>query len=129
MSTTPSDKKQIGLTAAGNAALAQLIDSGLFANESDAYKLGIAYALAKECDPNDAPEKGYTTKFNAAGGIDVYHHVSDLVTTLRPQDATRPYATAERLAELGLTEIARRLEAHETLAKILGEFEAQAAET
>lgn len=117
-----SEKKQIGLTAAGNLALEQLMLAGLFATETDAYKVGITYALAKECDPSMAPERGYQTKFNAAGGLDLYGQISELITVLRPADAAHPYATAERLAEIGISEIVSRIESHESLADILEEF-------
>jgi hypothetical protein len=122
MPNSPEDKKQIGLTASGDAALAELMDYGLFAKESDAYKLAIAYALAKGMDPSDAPDGGYTTKFNAGGGLDIYNEIRDLIIILRPQDEKRPYASAERLAELGLVDLAMRLKHHEGLADILGAF-------
>lgn len=124
MGESLSDKKQIGLTPAGNAALTELMEAGLFEAESDAYRVSIAYALAKGFDPNDAPESGYQTKFNAAGGLDTAQDIRDLVAILRPQDARRPYAVAERLAELGITDLARRIAAHEPLAEILSEFDA-----
>jgi hypothetical protein len=116
------DKKQIGLTDDGAIALKELMDAEVFASETDAYRLGIGYALARGLDPHDAPERGYTTKFNAAGGIDPYGQVKSLITILRPQDDGRPYATAERLAEVGISEIASRLRSRETIANILDEF-------
>lgn len=78
MPDSVSDKKQIGLTPAGSAALDQLMDEELFATETDAYRVGITYALAKGLDPTDAPESGYQTKFNAAGGLDTYQEIRDL---------------------------------------------------
>jgi hypothetical protein len=119
---TTTDKKQIGLTQTGNEALAKLMELGLFASETDAYKLGIAYALGKNLSPDDAPGGGYQTKFNAAGGLDVYQQIRDLVSILRPDDAARPYSAAERLAELGVTALSSRLAAHESLADIFAEF-------
>jgi hypothetical protein len=122
-----SDKKQIGLTPAGSIALEQLMSAGLFATETDAYKVAIAYSLARDYDPRTAPEGGYQTKFNAAGGLDVYQEIRDLIAILRPQDASHPYATAERLAEIGVTELAARVAAHETVADILAEFAADSS--
>jgi hypothetical protein len=122
MADSVNDKKQIGLTSAGSGALEQLMDAGLFATETDAYKVGITYALAKGLNPSDAPESGYQTKFNAAGGLDTYQEIRDLIAILRPDDAGRPYATAERLAELGITALAERIAAHESLSDILAEF-------
>jgi hypothetical protein len=94
----------------------------LFAIEGDAYKFGIAYAVAMGIDPDDAPDSGYGTKFNATGGLDREGLIRDLLSVLNIGDATRPYATAERLAEVGLTALVRRIEAHESLAEILQEL-------
>jgi hypothetical protein len=116
-----SDKLQIGLTAAGSTALERLMADGLFGTESDAYKFAIAYALGSGIDPSDAAERGYQTKFNAAGGLDRDGTIRDLIAIVRPSDAERPYATAERLAEAGLIEIARRLGTHDSLADLLDE--------
>lgn len=124
--TVPSvadDKKQIGLTLAGSKALARLMAEGLFTIEGDAYKFGIAYAVATGIDPDDAPDSGYATKFNATGGLDREGLVRDLLSVLNVGDATRPYATAERLAEVGLTALVKRIEAHESLAEILQALE------
>lgn len=123
VASSNEDKRQIGLTPAGNAALAHLMDSGLFAQETDAYRFAIAYSLAKGWNVSDAPEGGYQTKFNAAGGLDVYQEIRDLISMLRPEYGERPYASAERLAELGVTDLARRFSANESMADILGEFD------
>ena len=123
------DKKQIGLTSAGGDALQELIDAKLFATETDAYRFGISYALAKGLDPQDSPEGGYTTKFNAAGGVEQYGDVKSLISILRHEDQAHPYSTAERLAELGITNLAQRLRSHETMASILEEFEPDKSET
>jgi len=122
MAEPVDDKKQIGLTAAGNVALAVLMDAELFATETDAYKFAIAYSLAKGDDPSNAPEGGYQTKFNAAGGLDVYGEIRDLISILRPEQKDRPYATSERLAELGLVAVAGRINAHDSLASVISEI-------
>jgi len=116
-----ADKKQIGLSSAGDLALKGLLAQGLFESETDAYKVSIAFALAKGIEPGPTPEGGYQTKFNAAGGLDVYGEIKDVICLLRPQDADRPYATAERLADLGVKEIAARIESHQSLAEILAD--------
>jgi hypothetical protein len=96
---------------------------GLFAIEGDAYKFGIAYAVAMGLNPDDAPDSGYATKFNATGGLDREGLVRDLLRVLDVGDVARPYATAERLAEVGLSALVKRVEAHESLAEILQELE------
>lgn len=121
--STAGDKKQIGLTLAGSRALARLMGEELFAIEGDAYKFSIAYAVAMGVDPDEAPDSGYGTKFNATGGLDREGLVRDLLSVLNIGDPTRPYATAERLAEVGVTALVKRIEAHESLAEILQEME------
>jgi hypothetical protein len=120
MAQTPGeDKRQIGLTALGQASLEVLMAEGRFATETDAYRIGITYALAADLDLDEAPQGGYATKFNAAGGLDIGNGIRDLLDVLEIGDAKRPYATAEKLAELGISEIARRLQGSESLADIL----------
>ena len=118
-----ADKKQIGLTADGGAALAELMEAKLFNTEMDAYRCGITYALGMGLDPEAAPEGGYQTKFNAAGGLDTYQEIRDLIVVLRSNEADRPYATAEKLAELGITAMAARVAAHESLSEVLAELD------
>lgn len=123
-----SDKVQIGLTPAGNAALEQVMLTGLFATEGDAYKLAVAYALGAGLDLSAASEGGYGTKFNARGGLDRDGMLRDVVVTLMPEAEDRPYATAEKLAELGLTHLARRLADHESLADVLSALQPHSVE-
>ena len=123
------DKVQIGLTKQGDEALETLTKQmELLTTEGDAYKLAVAYALGKNMQVSEAPERGYGTKFNATGGLDRDGTLRDLIVLLRPEYAGRPYANAERLAELGVTELAKRLTAHETLADILTELATPTAE-
>jgi hypothetical protein len=119
MAQLGEDKRQIGLTSAGQTALEVLMTDGRFATETDAYKFGISYAIAAGFDPEDAPSGGYNTKFNAGGGLDIDGVIRDLIDVLAVGDRARPYATAEKLAELGVTAIARRLEGSESLADIM----------
>ena len=119
MAQLGEDKRQIGLTSAGQTAIEVLMADGLFATETDAYKFGISYAIAARLDPDEAPTGGYTTKYNAMGGIDIDGVIRDLIDVLAVGDPGRPYATAEKLAELGVTAVARRLEGSESLADIM----------
>jgi hypothetical protein len=119
MAQLGEDKRQIGLTSAGQTALGVLMADGRFATETDAYKFGISYAIAAGLDPDEAPPGGYNTKFNASGGIDIDGVIRDLIDVLAIGDPGRPYATAEKLAELGVTAISKRLEGSESLADIM----------
>jgi hypothetical protein len=117
------DKQQIGLTAAGDEAIKILVPDGrdgIFASQADAYRFAISYAIAVGLDPADAPSGGYSTKFNALGTLESGSSIRDLIAILEIGDASRPFATAERLAELGVCELARRLQGNESLADILG---------
>jgi hypothetical protein len=113
------DKKQIGLTAAGQSAIEEIMQSGLFATEMDIYRFGIAYAIAVELEIDHAPAGGYLTKFNASGGVDSDDAIRSLLEVLEVGDRARPYATAEKLAELGVTDVARRLRGNEGMADIM----------
>jgi hypothetical protein len=115
------DKQQIGLTATGDDALQVLLADGRFANQTDAYRFAISYAIAAGLDPADAPQGGYNTKFNALGTLESGSSIQDLIGILGVGETNRPFATAEKLAELGVREIARRLEGNESLADILVE--------
>lgn len=53
------------------------------------------------------------------GGIDIDGIIRDLIDVLAVGDPGRPYATAEKLAELGNTAIGKRLEESESLADIM----------
>jgi hypothetical protein len=90
-----------------------------FAAERDAYKFGIAYAIAVGLDPDEAPAGGYITKYNAIGGIDVDGVIRDLIEVFAIGYPGRPYATAEKLAELGITAVAKRLGGSESLADVM----------
>jgi len=53
------------------------------------------------------------------GEIDIDGIIRDLIDLLAVGDPGRPYATAEKLAELGNTAIGKRLEESESLADIM----------
>jgi hypothetical protein len=115
------DKQQIGLTVTGDDALQIVVADGRFSNQTDAYRFAISYAIAAGLDPADAPQGGYNTKFNALGTLESGSSIRDLIEILGIGETNRPFATAEKLAELGAREIARRLEGNESLADIMTE--------
>ena len=86
MAQLGEDKRQIGLTSAGQTALEVLMADGRFATETDAYKFGISYAIAAGLDPDEAPPGGYNTKFNAGGGLDIDGVIRDLIDVLAVGD-------------------------------------------
>ena len=121
MNTDQKDKTQIGLTNEGDASLDFVMqrEPKLFPQARDAYRFAICYAIALGFGAEDAPKSGYETKFSASGSLDSDGILSDIVEMMDLETAGRPYATLERLAELGICDIARRLLVDETLTDIL----------
>ena len=118
MAKATDDKQQIGLTPETDEALKELTIK-YFASQTDAYRFAISYAIAAGLDPEDAPQSGYTTKYNALGTLESGSSLRDLLEILEVGDQGRPFATAEKLAELGVRDISRRLEGSESFAEIL----------
>lgn len=121
---TEKDKQQIGLTPETNDAIAQIAADHFGGSQQDAYRFAIAYAIGADLDLDDAPQGGYTTKFNAIGTLETGTSIRDLLEILQIGEPARPFATAEKLAELGVRDIARRLEGNETVADLLDEVTA-----
>lgn len=119
MTKSQDDKQQIGLTSVGDEAIQVMVADGRFANQADAYRFAIAFAIAAGLDPAEAPQGGYNTKFNAIGTLESGTRIRDLIDITQIGEPDRPFATCEKLAELGVREIARRLEGSESLADIL----------
>lgn len=67
---------------------------------------------------------GTTTKFNALGTLETGTSIRDLLAILHLGEPARPFATAEKPAELGVLDIARQLEGDGTLADLLDEVTA-----
>ena len=121
MAGDKQDKQQIGLTPEANDAIAHIAAKHFGGSQQDAYRFAIAYAIGADLDLDAAPQGGYVTKFNALGTLESGTSIRDLLEILQIGEAARPFATAEKLAELGVRDIARRLEGNETLADVLEE--------
>lgn len=124
MAADKDDKQQIGLTPEANDAIAQIATDHFGGSQQDAYRFAIAYAIGADLDLDDAPQGGYVTKFNALGTLETGTSIRDLLEILQIGEPARPFATAEKLADLGVSDIARRLEGNETLADLLDEVTA-----
>lgn len=114
------DKKQIGLTAEANEAIIDIAEEHFGGNAQDAYRFAITYAIGAGLDINEAPTGGYTTKYHAEA-VESGNSLRDLFQILGIGDPDRPFATAEKLAEIGIRDMARRLEGNETFADLLGD--------
>lgn len=119
MTSEKDDKQQIGLTPEANDAIAQIALDHFGGSQQDAYRFAIAYAIGAGLDLDDAPPGGYVTKFSALGTLETGTSIRDLLEILQIGEPTRPFATAEKLAELGVRNIAQRLEGNETLSDLL----------
>ena len=123
MSGDREDKSQVGLTAVGDEAMATLVGRDKpFGTQIDAYRFAIAYAVAADLDIESAPQTGYQTKFNALGTLEFGSAIRDLFQILEVGEPGRPYATAEKLAEIGVRSLVKRFESGATLIQILDEL-------
>lgn len=118
MANEREDKKQIGLTLEANEAITKIASEHFGGNAQDAYRFAISYAVGAELDLDDAPPGGYQTKYHAEA-VDSGTSLRELFEILGIGDPARPFATAEKLAELGVRDIARRLDGNETMADLL----------
>jgi hypothetical protein len=119
LSASERGRVTVGLTPAGAEALAKVMSTNWFAEEKDAYKVGIAIALRAEINV-DQPLGGATTKFNI-GTLDPDQKVVALIQTFLGSEAGDPVVLAERLAEQGLLVLAAKLvDQEEKLSDVLG---------
>jgi hypothetical protein len=120
MANDKDDKKQIGLTPEANEAIATIASEYFGGNQQDAYRFAISYAIGAGLDIDEAPQGGYTTKYHAEA-VESGTSLRDLFDILNIGEPARPFATAEKLAELGVRDIARRLDGNETLADLMAD--------
>lgn len=104
--TSVAEPTMIGLSEKSHAVLKRLKEDGLFAEMADAYRFGIALALAHGVVPEDPPPPR-TTIFSVAT-IDPEREIGNAIRTLIDTKDIPIYRWAERLAEWGVTELARR---------------------
>lgn len=123
-----ADRRTLSASNEANTALDLLTAYGWFSDGIEAYRVAIAVALARGLTEEDAPERvNAQTKYNV-GSVDPEGRLRSLITLMRPQDASRPYASAEWLAEAGLYLIVRELEDGILLSDIIEHGEAAASE-
>ncbi|MBN3815617.1 hypothetical protein G3N57_02915 [Paraburkholderia sp. Se-20369] len=109
MSTTPAaEPTMIGLSEKGHVLLKRLKEDGHFAEMADAYRFGIALALAHGVVPPEPPAPR-TTIFSVAT-IDPDREIGNAVRMLADTQDLPVYRWVERLAEWGVNELARRSE-------------------
>ncbi len=99
-----SMRNTIGLTAEGRGAMEQVMSAGWFSTNGDAFKFGVAFALALSLQPTPDPA-AFSTIWNK-GTLDPEDHLATLVGLLSPCDD--PYDRIRRLGDAGLREIVKR---------------------
>jgi hypothetical protein len=102
------DRVTVGLTQVGLGHLSEVLETGWFEEEMDAYRVAIAVALARGLCADAGGMVGVKTKFNV-GSLDNDGKLRTLITTLAPSSGDRPYEHAERLAEAGVAYLAEKL--------------------
>lgn len=100
------DRNTVGVTAEGQECLDQIMETGWFRREMDAYRLAVAVGIGNGL-PEDETSSRFDTKWNV-GTIDRDGMLAALIQALLP-DEVRPYARAERLAAVGLRFLRGRL--------------------
>lgn len=91
----------------------------MFADGQDAYRVAVAVALARGLNETDlSPVHDRKTKYGI-GTLDDGGALRDLICILRPDLSSRPYASSEWLAEIGLYTIRTEMEEGKTLTEIL----------
>ena len=112
MSLTPiAEPTMIGLSEKNHIVLKRLKEDGHFAEMADAYRFGIALALAHGLVP-DEPPPPRTTIFSVAT-VDPDREIGTAIKALLQTADIPIYRWAERLAEWGVAELGRRAESGE----------------
>lgn len=115
-----NDKTQVALSLEGNDHVANLVDNyRWFKDGLDAYRTGVALALARNKSEIDLPPvTNKKTKYSVSS-LDPDGRLRDLIVTFRPELEQKPYAASEWLAEIGLSMIREELDSGKLLSEIL----------
>ena len=115
-----NDKTQVALSLEGNDHVANLVDNyRWFKDGLDAYRTGVALALARNKSEIDLPPvTNKKTKYSVSS-LDPDGRLRDLIVTFRPELEQKPYAASEWLAEVGLSIIREELDSGKLLSEIL----------
>lgn len=106
--TNVNEPTMIGLSERTHPLLKRLKDDGHFAEMADAYRFGVALALAQGVQPDEISGTRQTV-FSVAT-IDPDREMATAVRTILGDDGSSIYRRVERLAEWGVRELARRAE-------------------
>lgn len=102
-----NEPKTIGLSNSTHALLKRLVEDKHFNEMIDAYRFGVALALAHGVEPNDVGNR--TTIFNFAT-VDPQGEIASVVRALSTLEGIPIYKQVERYAEWGVMELSRLAE-------------------
>lgn len=108
MTIGKDDRRTLGVTAEGAEALDEIMNTGWFAEEMDAYRVAISLAFANGLVKDPSEMTGTSTKWNI-GTLDPEDVLLSMVLALSDEPPDRPYAHAEARAAAGLVYLKRRL--------------------
>src|SRR5438045_3923846 len=106
--TKVPEKTTVGVTESGAAHLTEVIASGWFSEEIDAYRVAISIALRKGIATPQADMSGVRTKFNT-GSLDGDGSLGRVLEAFGLPDGDSKYSYAQRLADAGLACLAQNL--------------------
>lgn len=99
-----NEPKTIGLSSGAHALLKRLVEDRHFNEMIDAYRFGVALALACEAEPPEVVNR--TTIFNFAT-VDPQGEIATVVRAISRLEGIPTYRQVERYAEWGVTELSR----------------------
>lgn len=102
-----TEPTMIGLSEKAHALLSQMKEDKFLEEMADGYRLGIGLALAQGIEPDDVPQR--RTVFSVAT-IDPDQEIAAAIRALIDLKSGSVYRMAERLADWGVIELAKRFD-------------------
>jgi hypothetical protein len=102
-----TEPTMIGLSEKAHALLTQMKEDNFLAEMADGYRLGIGLALAQGIEPEDVPQR--RTVFSVAT-IDPDQEIAAAIRSLVDLKGGSVYRMAERLADWGVMELAKKFD-------------------
>jgi hypothetical protein len=102
-----TEPTMIGLSERAHGLLSQMKEDNFLAEMADGYRLGIGLALSQGIDPPDVPSR--RTVFSVAT-IDPDQEIAAAIRSLMDLQGGSVYKMAERLADWGVIELAKRFD-------------------
>jgi hypothetical protein len=111
------DKTQLAMTEEAREEADAVQERAAFRDRQDLYRLAIAIAIRKNLAP--APESEPRRNYIGVGSLDPDGSIRTAVLQVRSDHDGRPYALAERLAEVGIHDMYSHFEAGRSVREYL----------